>query len=671
MEWDDKRPAHSSEIASLRADLKKGEVMSKRKGSATSDGTGTPKATDEIAASGEEPLFATRRLALGTAAAATAGFLADRALSPDPALAAEGVTSVNGKTGVVVLTAASVEASASLTAQAVAISNVETKGIPSKNLTDEVTLAEGQLVLLTKQATASENGVWVVKGGTTKWTRPSGFATASEQYGVLVPIVGGELHAGSMWLLKNATKVTVGTTAQEWEENSAGTGRPFIFGINGNYTDYSTWVPANVIGDRGGNINESGTTNGLGIEYNASTSERERLVTYVGERLAKGMVSDVIVDCTSLSSVTASTYSADFLAIIKGVLVAHPTTAVAFEIINEPYFKTTESASLKRYAEICTATYEAVEKAFSKKELGELTTMPTLLVAAWGRYSYHEGGKEYYSNPEAGRGWLRDLLKEWPAGKKKINGFYSHPYNGEVAGPLSVVSNGQTVGYRAVASEHQIAVEEGCSGADNFWVTEYGWNRTDLPGSTEVIREAEQAEKMQEALELAWQFYAEGWLKASLVYLNFGYGEEAGLGLYGTLSQGVLTGFANARRAPLFDIAIPSWPSPGIYNGPLVNISGISSALGKQYVPNALHPTLVNATVTLEKGKAASAVALITNPEAGEGGEHGGLEVAEASTEATSASSTTLPLMFMVPPGWKWQITGANAKVVKVSYQVV
>lgn len=616
------------------------------------------------------PLFATRRAAMGITAAATAGFLADRALSPDSARA-EGVTSVNGKTGAVVLNAANVEALAGLSAQAVATSNVETKGIPAKGLTDEVTLVEGQLVLLTKQAVTSENGVWVVKGGSTKWTRPTGFATGSEQYGVLVPIVGGELHAGSVWLLKNATKVTVGTTAQEWEEHSSVTGVPFVFGINENYGDYSTWVPANVLGDRGGNINESGTTNGLGLEYNSTTSERERLVTYVGERLAKGMIPDVIVDCKSLASVTASTYAADFLAIIKGVLVAHPTAKVVFEIINEPYFKTTEAVGIKRYAEICKATYEAVEKALSKKELGELASMPTLLVAAWGRYAYFEGGKEYFSNPESGRGWLRDLLKEWPEGKKKINGFYSHPYGNSVAGPLSVVSEGQEDGFRAVASEHQIAVEEGCVGASNFWVTEYGWNRTHLPGSSEAAREAEQAEKMQEALELAWQFYAEGWLKASMAYFNFGYGEEAGLGLYGTPSQGVLTSFASARRAPLLEIALPSWPPPGVFNGPLVNISGISTALGKQYVANLLHPTLVCATVTLEKGKAASAVALITNPEAGEGGEHGGLEVAEAATEATSVSSTTLPLTFMVPAAWKWQITGANAKVSKVSYQVL
>lgn len=190
--------------------------MSKDEGSATGDRVGVLEGNTEAVTFGDPPLLATRRLALGTAAAATAGFLADRALSPDSALAAEGVTSVNGKTGVVVLTADNVEAIPSVGVQAVATSNVATKGIPSKTLTDGVTLTEGQLVLLTAQTTASENGVWVVKGGTTKWTRPAAFATKSEQYSVLVPVFGGTKYGETMWLMKNASKVVVDTTAQVW-----------------------------------------------------------------------------------------------------------------------------------------------------------------------------------------------------------------------------------------------------------------------------------------------------------------------------------------------------------------------------------------------------------------------------------------------------------------------
>lgn len=59
----------------------------------------------------EGPQSATRRVALGMTAAATAAFLADRAvLSPSSAEAAEVVESVNDKTGKVTLTAADVEA---------------------------------------------------------------------------------------------------------------------------------------------------------------------------------------------------------------------------------------------------------------------------------------------------------------------------------------------------------------------------------------------------------------------------------------------------------------------------------------------------------------------------------------------------------------------------------
>jgi hypothetical protein len=106
-------------------------------------------------------------------------------------------------------------------AQAVATVNVTTKGIPASSETDEVTLVEGNIVLCPNQTAASERGLWEVKKGTTAWVRPVGF-TGELALGVFVDVLAGVKYAGSIWELRNTSRVVVGTTAQEWEVNSAG-----------------------------------------------------------------------------------------------------------------------------------------------------------------------------------------------------------------------------------------------------------------------------------------------------------------------------------------------------------------------------------------------------------------------------------------------------------------
>jgi hypothetical protein len=612
----------------------------------------------------------TRRAALGITAAVAAGILADRGLSPDVAHA-EGVTSVNGKTGAVVLTAANVEAVPSVAVQAVATSNVETKGLPSKSLTDEVTLAEGQLVLLTGQTTASQNGVWVVKGGITKWTRPAAFATASEQYGTMVPVLGGAKHGASIWLLKNTAKVIVDTTAQEWEEDSisakaleaalpgvvATTSKPLIFGVNGAFADFATWTAAGVLGDRGGNIGEG--ANGLAIEYNASAAEVKKLVEFVGERLEKGLLYPIVLINTggkenkiSLAEIVPATYAEKFVSIVASVMKEHPGATV-FEIINEPWEKGEHKNNASRYGEICKVTYEKVEEAVSKKEL---PSMPTLLVAAFGRYMNAAGE---FREPEAGSGWIVDLYSGWSEGKKKINGWSCHPYGWSYG-----TYNGESNGLWSAAAQHAMIVGQGGSGANNIWITECGYDRAKKTEGGEELTEAEQASKVQHLLEVAWEWYAEGWLKAVLIYNN----ESSGWGIFGTTAQTTLTSFASARRAPLLDIGTTGSPAVGIAIGPLLEGFTAPTTFGVEEVANATRPVWVYATVELEASKEGVAEAVVKNP----GSEtEGTLTLGKVKQPAALAAATEHMFTFLVPAGWKWQIKGKNGKITHVSYQVV
>ncbi|HEY3759749.1 MAG TPA: hypothetical protein VGL37_08300 [Solirubrobacteraceae bacterium] len=614
--------------------------------------------------------FTTRRAALGLTAAATAGILAERTLSPETARA-EGVTSVNGQMGVVVLTAANVEGVPSVAVQALATSNVETKGLPAKSLTDEVTLAEGQLVLLTGQTTASQNGVWVVMGGSTKWTRPAAFATNSEQYGVMVPVLHGAKHGGSIWLMKNSTKIKIDTGATEWEEDSISakaieaslpgvvstTAKPLVFGVNGAYGDYATWTAAGVLGDRGGNIGEG--ANGLAIEYNASAAEVKKLVEYVGERLEKGLTSPVVLINTggkenkiSLGEIVPATYAEKFVSIVSSVMKEHPGATV-FEIINEPWEKGERKNNASRYGEICKATYEKVEEAVSKKEL---PSMPTLLVAAFGRYVNAAGE---FREPEEGHGWIIDLYSGWSEGKKKINGWSCHPYGWSYG-----VYNGQSNGLQSAAAQHATIVAQGGSGANNVWITECGYDRAKKTEGGEELTEAEQAAKIQHLLETAWEWYAEGWLKAVMIYNN----ESAGWGIFGTSAQATLTTFASARRAPLLDIGTTGSPAVGIAVGPQLEGFTAPSAFGVEVVANATRPVWVYATVELEASKEGIAETVVKNP----GSEtEGTLTLGKVKQPAALADATEHMFTFLVPAGWKWQIKGKNGKITHVSYQVV
>ena len=72
-------------------------------------------------------------------------------------------------------------------------------------------------MLLAGQTSASQNGLWLVGGTTTSWSRPSEMPTGGAfTSGRKVAILGGNNFAGTEWLIRSVA--TIDTTAQSWTQ---------------------------------------------------------------------------------------------------------------------------------------------------------------------------------------------------------------------------------------------------------------------------------------------------------------------------------------------------------------------------------------------------------------------------------------------------------------------
>ena len=85
---------------------------------------------------------------------------------------------------------------------------------------DGLTLVAGDIVLLTAQSTAHQNGPWVAASGS--WTRPAWYAagnTTHAAFGAGVAVNGAGISTGgSVWRLTSPTSgtITIGTTSTTW-----------------------------------------------------------------------------------------------------------------------------------------------------------------------------------------------------------------------------------------------------------------------------------------------------------------------------------------------------------------------------------------------------------------------------------------------------------------------
>lgn len=78
---------------------------------------------------------------------------------------------------------------------------------------DGVTVAVGDRVLVWKQTTSTENGVYIVASGS--WTRATDFTTGANTLsgGVSVGVINGTQYAGLTFICTNTTAITIGSTA--------------------------------------------------------------------------------------------------------------------------------------------------------------------------------------------------------------------------------------------------------------------------------------------------------------------------------------------------------------------------------------------------------------------------------------------------------------------------
>jgi hypothetical protein len=102
-------------------------------------------------------------------------------------------------------------------AKIVATSNQALTALPT---IDGVTLVDSEIILLTAQSTASQNGPWAVHSGA--WTRPTDWAAASTQQSTMFFVSHGTTNHDTKWIAITDA-ITVDTTSVTISQDLSGT----------------------------------------------------------------------------------------------------------------------------------------------------------------------------------------------------------------------------------------------------------------------------------------------------------------------------------------------------------------------------------------------------------------------------------------------------------------
>lgn len=97
--------------------------------------------------------------------------------------------------------------------KAVGVANTSISSAPAT--LDGYTMVSGDVVLLTGQSTASQNGLWTFNGSASAMTRPAIFPSGGTITDLAVLTKNGTVYAGSIWYITTVT-TTVDTTGQAW-----------------------------------------------------------------------------------------------------------------------------------------------------------------------------------------------------------------------------------------------------------------------------------------------------------------------------------------------------------------------------------------------------------------------------------------------------------------------
>lgn len=119
---------------------------------------------------------------------------------------------------------------------------------------DDVTPNAGDIVLLTAQTDATQNGLWAVASGA--WTRPADYASAAVLKGVMYILVSeGTSGADTKYfgMATSGDSITVDTTETSWIQDTSGNQ---ITAGNGLYKE-GNQILANITGNHGITLDES------------------------------------------------------------------------------------------------------------------------------------------------------------------------------------------------------------------------------------------------------------------------------------------------------------------------------------------------------------------------------------------------------------------------------
>jgi hypothetical protein len=145
----------------------------------------------------------------------------------------------------------------------VATTNQALTGLPTN---DGITYTAAQIILLTAQSTASQNGPWAVASGA--WTRPTFWAAASSQKSALFYVDEGTVNADTKWTTITDGAITVDTTSVTITKDTTGANYLAGNGILLTGSTFSTKLGNALAFDGSNNITI--TPNGTSLNVGAS-----------------------------------------------------------------------------------------------------------------------------------------------------------------------------------------------------------------------------------------------------------------------------------------------------------------------------------------------------------------------------------------------------------------
>jgi hypothetical protein len=128
---------------------------------------------------------------------------------------------------------------------------------------DGVTLAAGDIVLLTAQTTGSQNGFWTVASGA--WTRPAFWAAASSipegNYAIID--ADGTTYKNTKWFITNVGTIVVDTTTLTFSQDAGGTSYTNGAGLSLTGTTFAVKLGNGITTDGSSNVTVNPISTGL------------------------------------------------------------------------------------------------------------------------------------------------------------------------------------------------------------------------------------------------------------------------------------------------------------------------------------------------------------------------------------------------------------------------